>query len=321
MNDIEETRQYLKEVYARSVSLGIEDVRVDNFRYRVCDEKIILLDYFGEEEEKLVVPDWFDEIAGYLTEERENEIECHEVRPALKEIVFGERLKAVHAYAFATMEYLRKITAPGVEIVYDFGFYCHQSIETIEMVNLREVGCHAFELCTQLRSITLNKVERIHHRGFTNAGLTSVNLPSLKDCDTEVFADNYNLTRATLPRHRIKGGAYMFMNCQRLLEVKNTEYLDLIPAGMFSHCEKLYQVNLRASFVAISAFCRCTNLKFIRIYNELVEVDGTKLDTRTNGGIYNDRLPIATFKQLIQREHKTIYQQHIENIKKGKLPW
>ena len=306
--NIEETRTYLKEVYTRSQEFGIESVVVNGFVYKVEDDKIILLDYEGENVEKLVVLDWFDELNS----------RSEAVGKNIKEVEFGEHLKVIGAYGMNTWYHLRKITAPGIEVVKDYAFYNNGNLQEVVMINLRHIGSNAFDACTGLSSITLEKVEVLEFRALADTGLISVNLPALKQCGGQALSDNRRLTKVKLPSHRFRPGYAMMTNCYRLSEVINSEVMEEIQPDTFRQCRNLHHMNLRARSIAPSAFNGCANLQTVRLYNNIVYVSQTALQRLNMDVPSNRKLPVAEFRERIQRERKTLYQKHIENIKKGR---
>lgn len=310
MEDKAATRQHLIEFYERSIALGMEEVVLDDYIYKVDGEEIVFQGYVGEDE-KLIVPDWFDRV----------EVCDRHINAKVKEVEFGDAVKVIGKIALISWYHIERIKAPGVVCVCKDAFSGLTNLQTVEMENLEVIEDNAFLGCEKLKSITMDRVKIIGFRAMSETGLVSISLPSLEKARNQAFADNQYLTRVVLPVHRFKPSPFMFCECFMLSEVMNSEVMEIIPQSMFYNCKRLRQINLRARNIAVSAFEGCVELKHIRIYNRLVNVNQRALQKYSQSMPPNRMIPCSTYGDNVQQEHKTMYQQHIENIKKGRFLW
>jgi len=305
---MDNTREFLKEFYTRCKIVGLEEVIVNNFKYIVENDKIIFLNYLGDKVIRLNVPDWFDEAA-----EDNNELNKCEVQ----ELVFTERLKVINQCAFCSWYYLTEIVAPGVIEIKDKAFSNSQVLVKASFPCLRKIGNNAFAGCMCLSDIDLYNVTYLGARALSETSLSKINLHSLKFSGSFSLANCKFLRKVKLPAHDFKAGVGMFSGDINLESI-NAEMLQILPKQIFMDCKRLRFIHINSRMVALSAFSGCINLHQIKIYNNLYDISGSMLVKQSNG-LEHKIISIRDFIDMLEDENKTLYQKHIEKLKKGRL--
>ena len=139
---------------------------------------------------------------------------------------------------------------------------------------LSNIGYHAFENCSGLKSVTIpSGVASIGDEAFSGCNsLTSINIPSgVTSIGTSAFKDckrlkevNYDATNCT------KMGSYyslVFEGCSSFSTLRIGENVQTIPSYAFYGCSGLKSVNIGNSVTSIgnSAFYNCTGLTSVNI--------------------------------------------------------
>lgn len=197
------------------------------------------------------------------------------------------------------------------ETIGNFAFKDCINMKSIDLRNTKNIGHYAFQNCSSLIELYLNKFgdnksEGIFYgctslKDLYNINLTKINNYTFKNCQSleninlnnilsigkEAFfnckslvIDNSNNLRRTT-----KIGDHAFYGCQNLKTLIFNEGLESIGDGAFKYCTKLIDVNLPATIKNFSKemFYGCYNLETINFNSPIVgEIELSGLDYCNN---------------------------------------
>ena len=335
----EKVRAFMKETYARVLCCGLEDVVLNGYQYKVVDDDILLIDYIGSPEDEadkreedkreedkrdkalqdislyysnsLEVPDWFD---GVADNETCSSLNIHN----LEEIKFSKRVKKIGVSAFENSKKIKSVVAPSVAEIGDRAFYDATSLESVDMPLINKIGRQSFKNCHNLYSLQTQSLKYLGEQALYNTGLTVLKLSELEFAGVACVSDCRKLRCVILPHSKkFKPACEMFVNNYSLEEI-NLEVLDFIPKCFLFNCVSLKFLEIKARQISVSALVGCVNLRQIRVYGELMEIKPEVLGMKLSP-LDHRTITIAEFKKMIKEENKTLYQQYIENLKKGRF--
>jgi hypothetical protein len=156
-----------------------------------------------------------------------------------------------------------------------------QSLQTVILgINskLETIGENAFEFCSQLKYISLEraiKLKTIGDKAFaTCRELKSIIIPkNVENVGKHAFDQCENLESATFDRDSaiktISQG--IFFRCDSLKKVVLPQQLEKIDTSAFYSCESLESIEIpdTVTRIEISAFCNCTKLASIKLPSNL----------------------------------------------------
>ena len=228
----------------------------------------------------------------------------------VKEIVLGDNITDIGAYAFADFSCLTSVTIPeSVTSIGDGAFNGCSSLASITIPNsMTSISSNTFNGCSSLASITIpESVTSIGESAFYGcSGLASVNIPkSVTSIGEGAFYECSNLTSVTLnydkfvsnplsPVQMIFGpqvteyilgdnvksiGDNVFSNCTNLTSVNIPNTVTSIGSQAFSGCSSLTNISIPGSVISIGdcAFASCSGLETIS-----VDASNGKYDSRNN---------------------------------------
>ncbi len=194
---------------------------------------------------------------------------------------------------------ITKVIVPeGVKIIQKNAFSDLKFLEEVQLSStVKDIYVSAFENCTSLKTINLNRVVKIENNAFNNCtSLTNVNalneesghdLSNVVTVGSNAFAST-NLAKIDLIRLRM-AGANTFANCTNLKEVtlypenplnvnmfansaieRITIPHKVIPRNAFENCQSISEITFTNPNVMINseAFKGCLNLNTIHFAND-----------------------------------------------------
>ena len=152
-------------------------------------------------------------------------------------VVFGNRVKSIPAYAFSSCS-LKSATIPnGVTSIGDYAFSGSSELTSVTIPDsVISIGEAAFRNCTGLTSAIIgNGVTGIDNEAFYNCtGLTSVTIGnSVTDIDDYAFYNCTGLTSVTIPGSVTSIGEAAFRDCTRLTRITIPDSVTSIDWGAF----------------------------------------------------------------------------------------
>lgn len=131
---------------------------------------------------------------------------------------------------------LKSVDLSSATYVGERAFHYCESLESVTLGDsLKTVSTYAFANCSALSSINLDKVEYVDESAFAETALTGVDLSSAKQIGEYAFTYCSELTYVKLNTacERVMEGA--FADCDKLSEVENLKYIQIIDAYAFAH--------------------------------------------------------------------------------------
>ena len=146
---------------------------------------------------------------------------------------------------------LQSVILKGVKIIGNNAFKdCNFSIEFPS--SLEKIGNHAFEGCTSIKDLSLERVDRIGEWAFTNSSLKTLSLGSVGYIENNAFTNADSLESVSISEF----GADLlpeksFYRCDRLRSVSLGEGLKEIGRRAFAGCISIEEVSLPQSLTTI----------------------------------------------------------------------
>lgn len=157
-----------------------------------------------------------------------------------------------------------------------YGFYYRNAsygapITGVEMTNVKNIGQHAFDFCSELLVASFKNCISIADYAFR--GCTSLNQVSFPLCSTIynfAFYDCVALTQINFPKCSFISGT-AFANCYSLSQISFPLVSDIYP-GAFRNCSNLTQISLpMCSYLTGSGiFSNCISLESIYLLSTSV---------------------------------------------------
>ncbi len=233
--------------------------------------------------------------------------------PALKKVTLSTTVKSIDYWAFYQSAALTEINLKNVEEVGEAAFFECTGLMNLDLsgaVNIGKgaflkcsglsnvivggesetvIGEKAFSSCTNLTTATLGNVSSIGANAFEYAGVTKIDLSSVKVIEKNAFLNANALTSVTLGKDLIsigntafKGsgleevtvpgsvttlGNQAFMNCTSLKKAEICANITVLSAGLFNGCTALSEVTLPSGLTEIkgAVFTNCGMLKEITL--------------------------------------------------------
>lgn len=191
-------RKLLKELYNRSISVGLEYAEVNGFKYTYDSKYSVLVGiepFVLESNKKIYVPNCFDRINLSSFETNQYNNICSNVK-----LYFGTGLKYINSHSFKNSCWIDEIYIPCVKKIGNSCFdsstikkviapslielasncFFDSDIEKIYCPNLVKIGTDCFFGCTKLIEINTKKVVKAGHNCFTHCrSLKKLDLRSL----------------------------------------------------------------------------------------------------------------------------------------------
>lgn len=143
------------------------------------------------------------------------------------------------------------------KIIKDYAFGECESLKSVNIGGVVEIGTSAFEYCKCLSVVKLGN------------NLRKIGISSFSGCSS--------LKRISLPNSVVEIGRYGFCGCDNLHEVEIPDRIEFIHEGAFAYCRRLSRFNLTNQIKEIEkeTFKNCSSLESIRI-GENIKVIGEK---------------------------------------------
>lgn len=194
-------RKLLKELYHRSIAVGLEYAEINGFKYTYESKYSILIGiepFILESSNKIFVPNCFDRISFNTFEINKYNNICSNVK-----LYFGAGLKYICSNSFKNACWIDEIYIPCVKKI---GNSCFDSstIKKVIAPSLVELGSHCFFDCW---------IEKIY-------------CPNLLKIGTDCFFDCTKLVEINT-KNIVKAGNNSFSHCRSLtkLDLRNLTYL------------------------------------------------------------------------------------------------
>ncbi|MBQ7562407.1 MAG: leucine-rich repeat domain-containing protein [Lachnospiraceae bacterium] len=190
--------------------------------------------------------------------------------------VNSENITSIGDYAFSGT-HIRSFSAPDAATVGAHAFDSCSDLLTVSMNKLESIGAYAFQNCGNLGdSMSFSAlINEIGNNAFYGCGFTALDLTRLdfENCTLgiRIFENNKSLTSVSLPspsgniETTIELPMYTFSGCEKLTTA-NVNCLTIIRSGAFSGCKALKTISLRyAVQIDTKAFEGCTALTTITL--------------------------------------------------------
>ena len=162
-------------------------------------------------------------------------------------------------------------------------------LKSVSLPDVLTIGGNAFNECSNLTSITAPKVQSIGELGLQKTGITSIDMPLLKEAGTSAFFNCNALTEVSLPLLETAGDV-VFKTCEQLKTV-DLPKLQALSTQLFYGCKSIVSVNVPlAASMGDDVFEGCSELVSITLqgvteltYEAFAEC--TKLENITFGSV------------------------------------
>lgn len=154
----------------------------------------------------------------------------------------------------------------GITQIYNFAFYCCDSLKTVIIPNsVKVIGRSAFSGCGCLTSVIIpDSVTSIDRWAFADCNsLTNIVIPdSVTSIGNHVFEKCISLTNVTIGNGVTSIGECVFSNCYCLTNVTIGNGVTNIGNWMFEYCSNLTSVTIGNGVMSIGdhAFYKCDSL-------------------------------------------------------------
>ena len=186
------------------------------------------------------------------------------------DVVFGDNVKSIPAYAFYECTGLTSITiGNSVTSIGEYAFWGCTGLTSVTIPDsVTSIGEYAFWGCTGLTSITIpDSVTSIGNDAFSGCtGLTSVTIGNnVTSIGGGAFYKCTGLTSITIPDGVTSIGEYAFWGCTGLTSITIPDSVTSIGNDAFSGCTGLTSVTIPDSVTSIGnwAFYGCNNLETV----------------------------------------------------------
>ena len=157
------------------------------------------------------------------------------------------------------------ILSKNLAVIPSYTFYGCNSLSSIDLSNVTEIGNYAFSVCTSLTSVDLPQTTSIGDYVFYGCtSLTSVELPKATSISDYAFYGCKALASVDLPQ-ATSIGYQAFDSCSSLTSADLPEVTE-IGTCAFNYCTSLTSVNMpKATTFGTAAFQECVSLKNIKL--------------------------------------------------------
>lgn len=169
----------------------------------------------------------------------------------LQQVIAGENLKSIGAYAFEKCSNLRAVLNVGaVRRIFDHAFADCARLRELPAGEAAEgLGAHAFVGCRALERLCLPAgLSEIPVGAFADcSSAAQIYLPEkLRRLGAHAFENCSALERLVLPDSLTEIGSYAFAGCSSLAELTLPSALETIGERAFQKCEELHRIDAAA---------------------------------------------------------------------------
>lgn len=184
-------------------------------------------------------------------------------------VTVPEGVEEIQKYAFYNCEGLEEVKLPkSIKWVREYSFYGDKKLETINLEDVSVIGARAFKDCVKLDNIDLSNIYALGVRAFEGCtSLSSVDVSTLRNSGKEVFKDCTALKTVKLSKDT-KLSYAMFVNSG----IENlTLAVDRIPEFAFANCSNLKTVKIENDLIYVGegAFSGDTSLTKVEFLGKL----------------------------------------------------
>lgn len=241
---MDELREYLIQLYERSLALNLESVYdIYEYSYDNVNDELHLVSIKPKcvDDTTIHVLDIFDVIDSNATDNYE-----------IKVLYLGSRVKRIMDSAF-TQQHLHEV-------------YVEDSNNKLEICD------RAFNGCWTLRTFECNHIYKISNYAFQNCyNLQSINLDTVEYIGYGCFSGNTNLKNISLTSIKVlKEGC--FKGCTNLAYIYIGEDLEILKCNIFTCCISLVRVIFDSNCKVFSfyAFPQISFILYLKYYNEIL---------------------------------------------------
>ena len=297
INDLFELPPFQQKMIAEYLKVKENPYKYFQYKINEHDTNTITLTKYIGESEHVVIP---SEINGFVVTNIENIFP--NLTNDIKTIIFPETLMALPSKICDRLKNLKFVQLPSLlEVIPNEAFYHCESLEHINLKNIKEVGNYAFNYCLKLEKIDSEKIKKIGRYAFYYLwNLQELNLPNVREIDEMAFHRCAYLKKVSLGDNVTEINRCVFSCCYRIEELKLPNYLVEIKEGAFEGCLGLKEVKLPNTLRKIGerGFRICRNLESINFPETLEEIgDAAFVQTKMKG-------PITFPKNLIRIGYK-----------------
>lgn len=249
-----------------------DDLTYGDFTYRVREsDKTATITLYTGSDENIVIPDHIGEYKVYSIGERAF---CVDNRENIKSVYIPDTVEFIFTAAFSgctnlsQVHFSRKLRGIG-----DAAFNSCTSLTNVE-VNAEEIGERAFYRCSGIKTVRLNRAERIKPYAFCKCSALEdvyMNPYFIHYIETDAFMESglksISIGRGMKSKYwYINLGNGAFSNCKNL-EYAYIRGVDKLDSVVFKGCTALKTVNidiLRGDIIE-SAFEKCDSLINVNI--------------------------------------------------------
>ena len=147
----------------------------------------------------------------------------------------------------------------------DGAFAKDKSLKKIDLNNVRRIGAHAFQECTNLESVIMSNVVEIGPGAFEFCrSLRRITIGNVETVGEEAFCNCSMLDIPEMPRSLTQVGAGAFSHTA--IRSVDLHWLDEIPASLLSYCTSLTDADIvGAKVIGNDAFAGCRALSEVRL--------------------------------------------------------
>ncbi len=250
--------------------LSVPASSADDFTYEINNNEITITGYPGTASH-LEIP---SEIEGYpVTQIKE---EAFFGRFNIFSVSIPKSVTYVGFGAFANCRNLHSAKFEGETEIEDSAFYhCRNLLEITLPKGLEEVKAYTFTGCNMLQEIDLpSSLTYIGDSSFYKcASLQNIVIPqNVTEIGDSVFAWCEGLTNVVVPDSITSIGSFVFNGCDQLPPVLFSTEKKILIRYSSSNTETSYTIPDTVTYIAGSAFFKCTNLESIKIPNTVTDI-------------------------------------------------
>ena len=196
----------------------------------------------------------------------------------LKNVTISEGVESIGKGCFYNCTSLTEAVVPDTaKYVGSYAFYnCTSMINATIGTTTESIGEYTFYNCEKLESVVIGySVKSIGNYAFYNCALGRVSIPSATTViGNYAFANNGNMTRATLRKNLLMIGDGAFKDCDLLSTISLPATVTSIGNEAFENCTSIASITIPAGVTEIKkrSFSNCSSLASVIIEGEVTTI-------------------------------------------------